>query len=416
MEVELPNLLWYGNNPRMIELPDNWDVEVLDAPGFHKPAVAPAAIADALANPIGCPTLRELAEGAERVAIVFDDMTRPTPVSDIVPFVLAPLKEAGVPDDDISFIPALGMHGALTNMEYRKKLGDAIVRKYPIYNHNPYDNCDYVGDTGTGLPVWLNREYLACDLRIGIGSITPHVHAGFGGGGKLILPGISGIETITGFHRDVQMRDPASTGLGRYDGNEMSAEIKRVTKMAGMAMKIDVLLNSHGGITDVFAGDPLEEYEAGVAVAKEHYATRSVTGCDIVIVNAYGKYNEMGICMIMALNCVNFDRGTIVLIVDAPEGQVCHYLFRSFGKGHGGRLYFPRTTMPTGTVPEGLECIVMSAYHDRTMCDLFAPIGDVQLTDDWDQTLALLEKRFGERARVAVVPDGTMQYYTDPWT
>jgi nickel-dependent lactate racemase len=321
-----------------------------------------------------------------------------------------------VPNDNISLIPALGMHGALTNIEYRKKLGDEVVRSYPIYNHNPYDNCDYVGDTETGVPVWLNREYLACDLRLGIGCITPHVHAGFGGGGKLILPGISGIETITAFHRDVQMRDPASTGLGRYDGNEMNQEIKRVSGMAGMAMKVDVLLNSRGEMTDVFAGEPIEEHAAGVAVAKEHYATKSLSGCDIVIVNAYAKYNEMGICMIMALNCVNFDRGTIVLIVDAPEGQVCHYLFRSFGKGHGGRLYFPRTTMPTGAVPSGLECIVMSAYHDRTMCDLFAPIEDVQLTENWEQTLDLLEKRFPEGARVAVVPDGTMQYYTDPWT
>ncbi len=178
-----------------------------------------------------------------------------------------------------------------------------------------------------------------------------------------------------------------------------------------MAMKVDVLLNRRGEITDVFAGDPIEEHAAGVAEAKEHYATRSVTGRDVVVVNAYGKYNEMGICMIMALNCVDFERGTIVLIVDAPEGQVCHYLFRSFGSEFGGRLYIHR-----GEIPPTLECVVMSAYPDRNMCDLFAPIKSVRLTDDWDQTLGLLRERHPDGARVAVVPDGTMQYYKNPFT
>ncbi len=225
MEVELPNLLWYGNDPRTIEFPPEWEVEVLSPPGFEKPALSPAAIGEALENPVGCPPLSRLAEGAKRVAIVFDDMTRPTPVSDILPVVLGPLEAAGINRDDVSLIPALGTHGALTNHEYRKKLGHEVVRNYPIYNHNPYENCEFVGDTDTGVPVYLNKEYLACDLRIGIGCITPHVHAGFGGGAKLVLPGIAGIETITAFHRDVQMRDPASTGLGKFDGNDMYEEI-----------------------------------------------------------------------------------------------------------------------------------------------------------------------------------------------
>ncbi len=71
----------------------------------------------------------------------------------------------------------------------RKKLGDEIVENYAVYNHDPFQNTVRVGRTPTGVELWFNREFMSCDLKIGIGCITAHVHVGFGGGAKLILPG-----------------------------------------------------------------------------------------------------------------------------------------------------------------------------------------------------------------------------------
>jgi nickel-dependent lactate racemase len=368
----------------------------------------PDSIARALDNPIASSTLSELASRAKEVAIVFDDMTRPTPAHAVLPHILATLEAAGVADSSIRLISASGMHGAMNNIEFRKKLGNNVIERYAVYNHNPYENCDYIGDTASGTPVYINREYMSCDLRIGIGCITPHVHVGFGGGGKIILPGISGAETIKRFHRDVMMRAPESIGLGKSEGNVMRAEVDEVAKMAGLDFKIDGLLNDRGEITDLFAGEPLEAWRAGLDVAKVHYGTQPTTGNDIVICNAYARYNEMAICLIMALSSINLSKGVAVITVDSPEGQICHYLWRSFGKEYGGELYLKR-----GDLPPGLKAIVCSRYADRTMSDMFADPDSVTFTSDWPETLALLEQEYPGDATVAVIPDATMQYFAD---
>jgi len=406
-KVTVPDLLWYGNEPTELSFPERWELEVLDPPGFKKPAIDAEGISRAFLDPIGSPTLDELARGAGEVVIAFDDITRPTPIKTVLPRVMEVLKQAGIPDGNIRFIPALGMHGAMNNVDFRKKLGDEIVESYPVYNHNPYENCDYLGESPSGVPVYINREFMSCDLKIGIGCITPHVHVGFGGGGKIVLPGLSGAETIKTFHRDVMMRDPDTIGLGKTEGNVMYAEIENVVRMSGLQVKIDALINERGEITDLFVGDPIGEYRVGVEVAREHYGTALIPGKDIVVANAYAKYNEMAICMLMSLASVNLARGVIVLIVNSPEGQVCHYLLRSFGKGYGGEGYLKR-----GAPPEGIKVIVCSRYPDMTMCDLFASAGSVTVTRDWGETLVLLEEEYPEAASVAVIPDGTMQYFT----
>ncbi|MFH1150371.1 MAG: lactate racemase domain-containing protein, partial [Actinomycetota bacterium] len=192
IEVQVPNLLWYGNTPRTLRFPERWEVEVLSPPGFSRPALGEEGIRSAVVTPTGTLPLGELAARAGEVAVVFDDMTRPTPVYALLPPLLEALEGAGVPDSNVRFIPALGMHGAMTNHDFRKKLGDEVVRRYPVYNPNPYENCDHLGETPSGVPVYINREFNSCDLKIGIGCITPHVHVGFGGGGKIVLPGIAG--------------------------------------------------------------------------------------------------------------------------------------------------------------------------------------------------------------------------------
>jgi nickel-dependent lactate racemase len=406
--VMVPNLLWYGNEPRRLDFPDRWDVEFLEPPGFSKPALDGAGLEKAFASPVAGPTIAELAAEAKEVAIVFDDMTRPTPVGEILPYLLGPLRDAGIPDASVRLIPALGMHGAMTNIDFRKKLGDDVVRDYPIFNHNPYENCEFLGESPSGIPVYINREFMSCDLRIAVGCITPHIHVGFGGGGKIILPGICGYETIKAFHTDVAARGYETLGLGKFEGNVMYSEVADIAKMSGLQFKVDALINNRGQVTDLVVGDPLEEHLAGVELAKDHYGTPPAHGKDIVVVNAYAQYNEMGICMMMALTSVDFAKGTVVLVVDSPEGQVCHYLMRSFGKEYGGACYIKR-----GPVPETITGIVCTKYPDKTMNDWFASAESVTVTNDWKQTLPLLEEQYPGEASVAVIPDGTMQYFRE---
>ena len=239
--VRLPQLAWYGDNTIEIDFPSSWDVTVCRSGGEEAAALDGDAFRKAFANPIGTSTIRELARGKKRVAILFDDACRPTPVADILPYVLDELSHAGIEDDDVRFIAALGAHGAMDGVALRKKLGDDVMARFLVYNHNPYELCTPLGTTSRGTPVAINTEVMRCDLKIGIGAIMPHLLTGFSGGPKIILPGVAAIETIGVNHN--KWGGPGRTDIGHDEGNVLKADMDEAARMAGLDVKIDVLLN-----------------------------------------------------------------------------------------------------------------------------------------------------------------------------
>ncbi|MFY9397387.1 MAG: lactate racemase domain-containing protein [Desulfomonilia bacterium] len=407
-KVSVPSSRWHGNIERELTFPERWEVSNLTSPGLDKPGLSPEEIRARINEPVEGPGLEELARGRNQAVIVFDDMTRPTPVSDVAPFVLESLHRAGMTKDRIRFLWALGAHGACDMISARKKLGDEIVENYAVYNHDPFQNTVRIGRTPTGLELWLNREYLNCDLRIGIGCITAHVHAGFGGGAKIVMPGVAGIETINQFH-NLLYRDQSRTGLGNFDNNIMRAECDAAGDLAGLDFKIDCLINRRGEITDLFAGPFRAAHAAGAAQAREHYGIPHSSGYDIVVCNAYGKANEAAIALMLALTALKpGGTGVGVLIVDAPEGQVPHYVMRSWGSGYGGRHY---TLRPPGFVSLFMEkLVVLNPWPDRTSLDLVCDACDAECVRTWEEVLGILERHYPGPARVAVIQDGTMQY------
>jgi nickel-dependent lactate racemase len=406
--ISVPSRLWYENVERELTFPDRWDVSNLTSPGFDKPGLSPEQIKNKIDSPIDGPPLEELAKGKKQAVIVFDDMTRPTPVKDVAPFVLEALHKAGMTRDQIRFLWALGSHGAYDMINARKKLGDDVVENYAVYNHDPFQNTVRLGRTPTGVEVWFNREFMACDLKIGIGCITAHVHVGFGGGAKLILPGVAGIETINQFHNQLY-RDQSRTGLGNFDNNIMRAESDAAGDLAGLNFKIDCLLNRRGEITNLYSGSFRATHAAGASEGKDHYGIPFSSDYDIVVSNAYGKANESAIAMLLALMTMKGNaQGTTVLISDAPEGQVPHYVMRSWGSDYGGRHYSPRSPGFVQLLMKKL--IVLSPNPDRTSLDLICHQDDAAVVKTWSEVLAILEQDYPDAAKVAVIQDGTMQY------
>jgi nickel-dependent lactate racemase len=183
--ITLPQLAWHGTKELKLAFPESWDIEICKMSGHDRPHMSPIEISEAVKNPIGMPPLREYARGKKEVVIIFDDMTRVTRAAEIVPPVLAELAAAGIKDSQVRFIAALGCHGAMNRLDFVKKLGEDILKRFPVYNHAPYDNCEYAGTTTRGTKLYFNAEVMKCDLKIGIGSVVPHIMAGFGGGGTL---------------------------------------------------------------------------------------------------------------------------------------------------------------------------------------------------------------------------------------
>ncbi len=406
--ISVPSRLWYENTERELNFPDRWDVTDLCASGLSKPGLSPEQIKDKLEHPIDGPGLEELAKGKGQAVIVFDDMTRPTPVKDVAPFVLDILHKGGMKRDQIRFLWALGAHGAYDMINARKKLGDEIVENYAVYNHDPFQNTVLAGRTPTGVEVWFNREFMACDLKIGIGCITPHVHVGFGGGAKLIMPGIAGIETINQFHNQY-FRDPVRTGLGNFEKNIMRAECDAAGDLAGLNFKVNCLINRKGQITNLYAGTFRGTHSAGAREGREHYGIPFSTGYDIVVSNSYAKANESAIAMLLALQTLKPGaQGIVVLISDAPEGQVPHYVMRTWGSDYGGRHYSFRSPGFVKFVMKKL--IVLNPHPDRTSLDLICHPDDAVTVKTWAEVLAMLENDYPGDARVGVIQDGTMQH------
>jgi len=407
--ISIPSRRWHENRERELTFPDQWEVDYLTSPGFDKPGLTPAHIKEKLNHPLEGPTLEEMARGKRDAVILFDDMTRPTPVKVVAPHLLESLHRGGMNRDQIRFIWALGAHGAYDMIHARKKLGDDVVENYAVYNHDPFQNCVRVGRTPTGVELWMNREVMACDLKIGIGCISAHFHVGFGGGAKIVLPGVAGIESINQFHNQLH-RDPTRTGLGNFDNNIMRAECDAAGDMAGLTFKVDCLINRHGDISDLFAGPFRATHAVGAEAGKEHYAIPRAAGYDIAVCNAYGKANESAIAAsFVPMTLKPGGVGTAVLIFDAPEGQVPHYVFRSWGKNYGGRHFIPKVKSALDLL-DIRKLILFSPYPDRVALDLLCRMDDAVTVRTWAEVLAILEKDYLEGARVAVIQDGTMQY------
>lgn len=409
MKVSLPQNVWHGDQPFLLTLPDSWRVEQPQIAGDRRSPLTRDQLEDALRNPIDSPPLAELAAGKKEAVIIFDDTSRATPVRPIAELILEQLSAAGMRCEQIRFVCALGAHGALRREDFVKKLGEDIVQRYLVCNHNAYENCVYCGKTSHNTPIWLNGEVAACDLKIGIGSITPHVYNGFGGGGKIILPGVAGIETIEANHRiaiDAMRANhvgPAAC-LGQLSNRAMREDIEEAARKVGFQFKADAILNSRLEIVGLFAGDPVEEYYAGVRAAQELYGAKSPQLKDLVIVNANAKATEASLAMYLAASSLK-PGGTIIVVNNTPEGQVTHYLLGPMGEHCGGRMW-----KGPSRLSRMKQLILLSQYPDPMSGKWFCNDERLHWATDWNSALELLQNP-QEPRDVLVLTDGTLQFY-----
>ncbi len=411
--VRVPQLAWYEDNEIELRFPESWEVTTCYMRGHDRPHLSTKGFREAFANPIGTRPIRELARGKSDVVILFDDMARATRTAEIVPYVLEELEAAGVEDSSIRFIAALGAHGALNRIDFAKKLGEEVLSRFPVYNHNPYENCTFLGNTSRGTPLAINSEFMGCDLKIGIGCIVPHPLTGFSGGGKIVLPGVASMDSIAYSHGNLIAEAMARgediiTWIGKTEDMDLRLDANEAAQMAGLDVKIDAVMNGRGMTTALFVGDPTAAQAEGIKLASEVYATQPLEGQDVAVMNTYAKANEAFLALPLAMMLLRGGGGDLVLIANAPEGLVTHYLAGSFGRKTGGRLWLARTSPP----PNVDRIIILTPYIDMAGAGWLAPPECIFWAKTWPEVLDLLAEKHGDRAKVGVVPDATLQYFT----
>ncbi|MBN2209763.1 MAG: nickel-dependent lactate racemase, partial [Sedimentisphaerales bacterium] len=265
--------------------------------------------------------------------IVADDVSRPTPVHQFVELVLDELRQAGISDNHIEFMMALGTHRPMNREEIAQKLGDRVASRYRVHNHqwdNP-DCLDYIGETDQGVPVWINTMVRQADLVIGLGSIMPIEVCGFTGGGKILVPGVSGQVTVDQMHW-TRIDVPSQYILGRVE-NPIRASIDALARKAGLDFIVNVILDAQNRIIGAVAGDMIAAHRCGCEIARKVYGVPLDREYDIVIADSFPFDNEFWQANKALSTTGEFVKkgGVVILVTPCHEG---------FSQTHGEILEF----------------------------------------------------------------------------
>jgi nickel-dependent lactate racemase len=405
--VSIPWGCWYGHQALELTFPPTWKIQL--AGMMDGPDLQPAAIAKAFATPIGQAPLRQLAEGKKSAAIAVDDLTRPTQASRFLPAIVDALHHAGIGDEHIRIIMAIGCHRLLLKRDQEKKLGKAIANQFPVSNHHPYENCVDLGCTTRGTPVQVNRFFVEAELRIGVGFITPHPAAGFGGGGKIVIPGLGSMETIVKNHTPAFLGTVGRTG-GDLEQNALRLDMEEAARMAGLDVIVNAVGTADGRTAGLFVGDLVHAHRAAVKVARTIYATSAPPEADIGVFNAFPEDTEL----LQAGKALNVWTGNMQHSLVRPGGTVVIASASSEGLGvhslsdRGMRLYrMVDHKAEVKAIFQDRQVIVLSPTCSRA--DLLERYpARTLLCHSWDDVLTHLQHGSGSQS-VSVFPNGSLQ-------
>ena len=318
MKADLP----CGRALVTLELPDS--TAVLEMEPLAPLPDPPAAVRHALVNPIESPPLGQLARGRASACIVISDITRPVPNQVILPPVRETLEAAGIAREAITILIATGMHRPNLGDELAQMVGRDIMANYRIVNHFCRDPESYRRiDVIDGAPIEVNQHYLDAGLRILTGLIEPHFYAGFSGGRKAILPGISSFETMKFMH-SYRMIDHPRVANCLLDGNPFHQDGLRICELAGVDFIVNVVLNKHREMGGVFAGHYDAAHRAGCAVVARHSTAEVDEPFDLVITSGGGfpldaTFYQVAKALTCARNVLR-KGGDILVICGCQEG------------------------------------------------------------------------------------------------
>ncbi len=278
----------YSGSRIDFSVPSGW--KVLSSRDCAKaPLVEDAAkeVERALDNPVGTPPLERLARPGMKVALLFDDLQRSTPAHFAIPPILNRLNAAGVSDERVTAICARGSHPQPSPEQIAKKVGPETLKRLAdrvrIHDSQSPENV-FIGRTRRGTPVEINKYVAEADLVVGVGSCMPHPYAGYSGGCKIIMPGVSSYRSI-GDHHYSWLRN-RSCQLSVLGGNAWYDESVEFARMASLAFKVDFLLNEADRVIRIFAGDPVEEHRQAAEFASSIYTVPLPKLADVVITSA----------------------------------------------------------------------------------------------------------------------------------
>ena len=292
----------YGKGTQKVDLPEEHIIYDLHGKEVAVEKDIAAAALKAIRNPIDSKPLAEIVKPGEKVAIVVSDETRLCYTDQFLPVIVQELNGQGIPDNDIDIVIATGTHRAQTPEEDILVLGETMVKRFRVHQHDCRDteNLVYKGMTSRGNKVYINKIVANADKVIATGAVTLHPMAGFGGGRKAIVPGVAGLETINRNHVLALSEKPGegcnpNVTTAKLEGNPFHEDLMECAEFIDPDFLLDVVLTSEGGLYEVVAGNWKTAFYQGCKDLLEISGIPVTQQADVVIASGGGYPKDINL-------------------------------------------------------------------------------------------------------------------------
>ena len=324
----------------------------------------------AMANPIDSPRLCELARGKKNCVVIVSDHTRPVPSLDILPPMLEELRAAS-PEIEVTLLVATGFHRPTSTRELESKLGREIMESCRVVVHDCRDAASNVeiGTLPSGAPCVIDRIAVETELLIAEGFIEPHFFAGFSGGRKSVLPGVSDKVTVLGNHCSRFIDSPfARTGV--LDHNPIHEDMLAAAGMAKLAFIVNVVIDEEKRTVAAFAGNYRTAHRRGCDYMLDYFKVAPAPA-EIVVTSNGGAPLDQNL-----YQCVK--SMTAAEASCLPGGVIIECA--ACADGHGGQAFYESLR----------DCESAEALYERFM----ATPQEKTIADQWEsQILARILKK-----------------------
>ncbi|MDP2973361.1 MAG: lactate racemase domain-containing protein, partial [Deltaproteobacteria bacterium] len=355
------NYVNYDGKRKDFSIPKGWNlISSEDKPSIPGVIDPTQEIRQSLDHPIGSQKIEELARPGMEVVLLFDDLQRPTPVHLALPEILNRLNRAGIPDERITGICAVGTHPIPSLEQLETKVGSEVFSRLTgrLHSHDPHSSDNVIiGKTHRGTLVEINSRVASSDLIIGVGECMPHPIAGYGGGYKIIMPGVCSYRSVADHHFHWMRHRNSRVNL--LDGNHFFEDILDAGRLSRLAFKLDFIINEKKEVIRAFAGDPIAEHREASDYASALYSVPLPKLADVTITSAFPL--EIGVQATKALTMAGFctrSGGAIIWVAPQKQAGSILPLVREMGSSESASDFHRRLIL--GDVPEHLRSFGIS--------------------------------------------------------
>lgn len=418
-QITLP----FGRDHVTADIPDSRLAGVLQskAHSYQAKAGQSELVRQALENPIGSPRLRELAAGKQKVVILSSDHTRPVPSKVILPELVAEIR-AGNPDAEITVLVATGFHRPTTEAELLDKYGEELYRRsglrFVTHMSGKKEDMVHLGTLPSGGELLINKVAAEADLLVGEGFIEPHFFAGFSGGRKSVLPGVSSRETVLANHCSAFIDSPyARTGI--LDGNPIHRDMLYAAQQAKLAFICNVVIDADKHVIAAFAGHFDQAHRSGCAFVDQLSGVDAIPAPIVITTNGGYPLDQnlyQSVKGMTAAEATCAPGGVIIMVSACSDGHGGQSFYDTFANEPDNRKIMDRflATPSDRTIPDQWEAqilcrvllqhpVIMVTQAPREMVEAM----HLHWAPDLPAAIALADQLLGRAdSPITVIPDG----------